>query len=278
MMPKVVGAVVRSVGLVVGLVVFVAVGYISSALEWLARLIVTGIDTALGVEISQDKIQWNRQRFTNVPVHTEANREVVDEAKSLQQTGFPLSSDQLIKKTKAFTSKDIKFGSKRPEVLAEDFQFIFPIVGPLTKEEFTTVFSSFKVDDAFPNSQGNYFGFTVDPLEPNRVWFFSRAILKHEGTLKFGKLQMPPSQKTVVHTPQAFSVSYDQEGRVYKFTGGYPVDKTVGNAGGLGGVLGIIYALGGKLPLGPEARPWKPSLQWEAYGRRLGQLQKEWKK
>ena len=105
MMPKVVGAVVRSVGLVVGLVVFVAVGYISSALEWLARLIVTGIDTALGVEISQDKIQWNRQRFTNVPVHTEANREVVDEAKSLQQTGFPLSSDQLIQKTKAFTSK-----------------------------------------------------------------------------------------------------------------------------------------------------------------------------
>jgi len=89
---------------------------------------------------------------------------------------------------------------------------------------------------------------------------------------------MPPTQKTVVHTPQAFSVSYDQEGRVYKFTGGYPVDKTVGNAGGLGGVLGIIYALGGKLPLGPEARPWKPSMQWEAYGRRLGQLQKEWKK
>jgi len=270
--------VARSIGLVVGIALFTVVGYVNAALEWLARIIVTGIDAALGVEIWQDRIQWNTQRFKNVPVHTEANKEVVDEPKSLQLTEFPLSPEQLIQKTRAFTSKDIKFGSKTPEVLAEDFQFIFPIVGPLTKEEFTTVFSSFKVDDAFPNSQGNYFGFTVDPLEPNRVWFFSRAILKHEGTLKFGKLQMPPTQKTVVHTPQAFSVSYDQEGRVYKFTGGYPVDKTVGNAGGLGGVLGIIYALGGKLPLGPEARPWKPSMQWEAYGRRLGQLQKEWKK
>ena len=48
-----------------------------------------------------------------------------------------------------------------PEVLSEDFQFIFPIVGPLTKEEFTTVFSSFKVADAFPSSKNNYFGFTV---------------------------------------------------------------------------------------------------------------------
>jgi len=173
--------VARSIGLVVGIALFTVVGYVNAALEWLARIIVTGIDAALGVEIWQDRIQWNTQRFDNVPVHTEANKEVVDEPKSLQQTVFPLSPEQLIQKTRAFTSKDIKFGSKTPEVLAEDFQFIFPIVGPLTKEEFTTVFSSFKVDDAFPNSQGNYFGFTVDPLEPNRVWFFSRAILKHEG-------------------------------------------------------------------------------------------------
>ena len=35
-------------------------------------------------------------------------------------------------------------------------------------------------------------------------------MLKHEGTLRFGKLVMPASGKTVEHTPQAFSVSYDQ--------------------------------------------------------------------
>ena len=64
-----------------------------------------GIDAALGVEIWQDRIQWNTQRFTNVPVHSEANKEVVDEPKSLQKTGFPLSPEQLIQKTRAFTSK-----------------------------------------------------------------------------------------------------------------------------------------------------------------------------
>ena len=119
--------VARSIGLVVGIALFIVVGYVNAALEWLARIIVTvskicspqklcevgitllcpfqGIDAALGVEIWQDRIQWNTQRFKNVPVHTEANKEVVDEPKSLQLTEFPLSPEQLIQKTRAFTSK-----------------------------------------------------------------------------------------------------------------------------------------------------------------------------
>jgi len=270
----------RSIGLFLSVVVLSMFAFFISVLDWVARFLVRAIENMHGVEIEQDKREWNRQRFFNDPVYAVDN-EIIDEHKSLQyfnnQSGFGFSQAQLIEKTKMFVSKDVKFGSKKPEVLSEDFQFIFPIVGPLTKEEFTTVFSSFKVDDAFPNSKNNFFGFTVDPLEPNRVWYFSRAVLKHEGTLKFGKLELPATRKTVIHTPQAFSVSFDGEGRIYKFTGGYPVDKTVGNAGGLGGVLGMIYAIGGKLPLGPEAQPWKPSLQWEAYAKRFGQLEKEWK-
>ena len=111
-----------------------------------------------------------------------------------------------------------------------------------------------------------------------RVWYFSRAELKHEGTLRFGKVEYPATHKKVVHTPQVFSFSFDNEGRVYKFTGGYPVDRTVGNAGGLGGLFGIVHAIGAELPLGPESKPWKPSLEWEAWAKRTGQLTKEWMK
>ena len=102
--------------------------------------------------------------------------------------------------------------------------------------------------------------------------------MKHEGTLRFGKVEYPPTHKKVVHTPQVFSFSFDNEGRVYKFTGGYPVDRTVGNAGGLGGLFGIVHAIGAELPLGPESKPWKPSLEWEAWAKRTGQLTKEWMK
>ena len=69
-----------------------------------------------------------------------------------------------------------EFGSKNPDLLAEDFKFIFPIVGPLTKIEFCTIFGGFKLGEAFPDTRRNYFGFTVDPMEPNRVWFFARFI------------------------------------------------------------------------------------------------------
>ena len=138
-----------------------------------------------------------------------------------------------------------QFGAKQPDLLSEDFQFIFPVVGPLTKKEFTEAFSSFKVEDAFTGSY-NYFGFNVDPMEPNRVWFFSRGVVTHSGVLYFGAMKMKPTGKTVVVPPQVLSMSFNTEGLCYKLTGGYSVDRTVGNTGGLGGVFGLIHAIGGR--------------------------------
>ena len=98
-----------------------------------------------------------------------------------------LSEDAMIDKTYHFLSPEVKFGSKNPDVLAEDFQFIFPVVGPLGKAEFCKVFGSFNVDKALPlddncdEASSNYFGFTIDPTEPNRVWFFARSKFIHKG-------------------------------------------------------------------------------------------------
>lgn len=81
-----------------------------------------------------------------------------------------------------------EFGCLKPELLSEDFQFeCFP-VGPLSKAEFVEAFLSFKLRDAFPTGRGNFFNFCVDPLEPNRVWFFSRAQMTHRGPLKLGPM------------------------------------------------------------------------------------------
>ena len=82
-------------------------------------------------------------------------------------------------------SPEVAFGSKNPDLLAQDFQFVFPIVGPLEKTEFCTIYGGFKMNEAFPNRASNYFGFTVDPLEPNRVWFFARHSSKFFPNLNF---------------------------------------------------------------------------------------------
>ena len=66
------------------------------------------------------------------------------------------------------------------------------------------------------------------------------------------------------------SFTFDEFGKVTKFTGGYVMDKTLGNTGGLGGVFGLFYGIGKPLPF-PEAKPWKPSLQFRFFSF-LGQL------
>ena len=58
---------------------------------------------------------------------------------------------------------------------------------------------------------------------------------------------MKPSGTSVVSVPQVLSMSFNREGECYKLTGGYSVDRTVGNTGGLGGVFGLIHAIGGML-------------------------------
>jgi hypothetical protein len=65
--------------------------------------------------------------------------------------------------------------------------------------------------------------------------------------------------------PQSISLTFNEEGKVTKYTGGYVMDKTVGNSGGLGGIFGPLYAIGKGLPF-PEAQPYKKSLQYRIVG------------
>ena len=57
-----------------------------------------------------------------------------------------------------------------------------------------------QVKEAFPDLADNSW-FQVDPLEPNRVWFFSRASGTQTGALNFGK-PIAPTGKRVESPPQ----------------------------------------------------------------------------
>merc|ERR1712127_418854 len=72
-------------------------------------------------------------------------------------------------------------------------------------------------------------------------------------------------KKTVINPPQVCSITIDYDtGLIKRYTIGYVVDRNVGNTGGLGGLYGILYAIGRPLPF-PEANPWKPSLSYRAF-------------
>lgn len=184
--------------------------------------------------------------------------------------GGKRSPDELIAIAKNFLVGSNGLGGD-PTLLADDFTFEGPVVGPLTKDAFVKAIGSVDFTTAFPNWTPQFYGFHVDPLEPltNRVWYTARGRGMNDGPL-------PPfapqaSGKEVINPPQVCSITIDHEsGLIKRYTIGYVVDRNVGNTGGLGGLYGILYAIGRPLPF-PEAQPWKKSWQYDIF-QKLGAL------
>lgn len=194
----------------------------------------------------------------------------VDEAKVLQEQDFALPPETLIAAAKTFLESRGGFGAD-PALLADNFEFIGPVVGPLGKEEFLSAIGSVDMKTAFPDFQGEFYAFSVDPFEGNRVWYIARGRGTNTGPL-------PPfapqaTNRTLVNPPQACSLTFDQNGLVTKYTIGYVMDRDVGTTGGLGGLYGVLYAIGKPLPF-REARPWKMSKRYRVFNYVGGVLQK----
>lgn len=173
---------------------------------------------------------------------------------------FPIARDDLIEKTKAWAQSNN--GVDAPEIIADSFQFFGPVVGPLTKAEYLEAVGGFNIYEAFPDLSPRLYDFRTDPLEPGRVWYTSRVAGTFSGSFANGAIA--PTGKTFQMPPEAISVVWDAEGRVSKFTIGVCMDRTVGDSGGLGGIFGILYAVGKPFPF-REARPWQKSLGFRLF-------------
>jgi hypothetical protein len=154
-----------------------------------------------------------------------------------------------------------------PDTLASDFKFEGPVVGPLGRDAFVNALGNVDFAAAFPDWKGQFYGFHVDPIDGNRVWYIARG----EGTNK-GPFPGPLSAtgKRVVNPPQSCSMTINSEGLISRYTIGYVIDRNAGNTGGLGGLYGILYAIGRGLPF-PEAQPWSPSPPYVAF-QTIGQV------
>jgi len=186
----------------------------------------------------------------------------VDEADMLDKSTFPIPPAELLELARRFILT--KSGLDDPSILADDFQFIFPFVGPLSKTEFLAAVSTFNLEEAFPDLKQNTRMMSVDAFEPNRVWYFVQPEGTNLGPLNVLNVPTIPSTGIkVLNPPQVHSITFNEEGKIVKFTGGYPVDRTIGNTGGLGGIFGYLKAIGRPLPF-PEASTYfeKRSLVW----------------
>jgi len=243
----------------------------ASAVSWTARGLVSAIDglCGSGQNTVRRKVAWHKPRCSTDPVYVAVTQAQaawgeLDVEATLSHSTFPIKPTELICKAKEVLASE--FGTAEGcdgSCLADDFQFVAPIVGPLSKAEFLGAFGSFKLKDAIPDLKDNSW-FQVDPLEPNRVWFFSRATGTHTGPLNFGA-PIPATGRSIQMPPQAQSMLFDEQGKCYTLTVGYCMDKRIGKTEGLGGVFGILKAVGKPLPF-PEAQQlYTPSLRYEAF-------------
>ena len=194
--------------------------------------------------------------------------EAIDETTAFAKSTFPIAPEQLIQRAKEVLGPDVGIGTKDGgECLADDFEFCAAVVGPLPKEEYLGALGTFKLEDSFDISM-NLFGFTVDPMQPNRVWFFQRQTAKHVNDFA----GVEATGKELVLPPQTMHIDFNEDGKVKEF-GFYTVDRRQGNTGGLGGAFGYFYGVGKKLGF-PEAMPYKPSFRFRMLQKVGGLLRK----
>jgi len=180
----------------------------------------------------------------------------VDEEAMLAASTFPIKPPELIARAKEVLEGGVgtRDGGKD---LAPDFEFCAAVVGPLGREEYLKALATFKLEEAFPDINPQYYGFRVDPFQPYRVWFHSRSMATHTGPL----LGKPPTGKQLALPPQLFHLDFNEQGLVREI-GFYVVDRRQGNTGGLGGAFGYFYGTGNGLPI-PECKPYRRSWQFK---------------
>jgi len=177
----------------------------------------------------------------------------VDVDAAFAKSTFPIAPADLIIRAKELLGPEIELGTKDGgECLADDFEFCAAVVGPIPKKEYLGALKNFNLKDSF-DITSNFFGFCVDPIQTNRVWFMSRSTANHIAPF----MGAEPTDKKIVYPPETFHLDFNEDSKL-KEVGFYTSDRRAGNTGGLGGAFGFMYAVGKPLPI-PECAPYKPS-------------------
>mmetsp|Transcript_37869 Transcript_37869/g.122453 ORF Transcript_37869/g.122453 Transcript_37869/m.122453 type:complete len:406 (-) Transcript_37869:237-1454(-) len=171
-----------------------------------------------------------------------------------------LSEERLLELCAALLETD--YGAERPELLADSFTFTGPVVGPLPKAEFLSSYGESNLRKAFPDLEYSYRDVRVCPFDVNRVWYTYSRSGTHSATLRLLGSNYPPTGKRWEAPPECGSAQFDTEGRCVALTGGYVMDRRMGNTGGLGGLFGMCVALGIPTPY-PAWLVRTPQQNWQ---------------
>ena len=122
-------------------------------------------ETISGKELSTKEREYYGRTFLDVEATRIANL----------PDSFPYrTANELIEHAKYMYMR--LFVSLDFSVLASNFQFQGPVVGPIPRDEFIQAWETFDLLNAFPDADGALHDLRVDPYMPTRVWMTSQFL------------------------------------------------------------------------------------------------------
>ena len=144
----------------------------------------------------------------------------------------------VLKKTKEYVGSQ-SFDMAQ-DIYDKDYVLRGPVIGPINRKDLKTSQTGLGLREAFPDVNIDTFGYTIDPENPYRCFYFQRWRATHTGDLdSYGDIfeatgieaEMPVSVFSVVWTPEG-KIIYEQVGAV--------VDRFEGNTAGKAAVFGLL--------------------------------------
>jgi len=134
---------------------------------------------------------------------------------------------------------------------APDYVLRGPVIGPINRKDLRGSQNGLGILEAFPDIKLESFGYTIDPENPYRCFYFQRWRATHTQDLdSYGTIY--PATGTEMETPvSVFSVVFNPDGRIVYEQVGAVVDRHEGNTQGKAAVFGMLHTAGLKLSASP---------------------------
>mmetsp|Transcript_20688 Transcript_20688/g.20031 ORF Transcript_20688/g.20031 Transcript_20688/m.20031 type:complete len:256 (-) Transcript_20688:354-1121(-) len=176
---------------------------------------------------------------------------VTDFVETEKNTDIAGSPNDLISRAKDILyNKSGFYSSSDPTLFSEEFVFRGPNIGPLNKKDYFQTMTAFGISKAIPDINPNAWGYSIDPIDPNRVWFMVRNTGTFTGdAIAPGSLNYKSNGSKLQGCPETFSLTFDDQQKVKYLSVGYVADRFQGNTKGKGAAVGIFMATG--LPFPP---------------------------
>eukprot|EP01083_Nonionella_stella_P099409 279526_1 len=157
----------------------------------------------------------------------------------------------VLAKAQEYIATQTTSSNRSEDWYAADYVLRGPVIGPINRSDLAKSQKGLGIAAAFPDLKLDTFGFTIDPENPYRCFYFQRWRGTNSGELdSYGTIY--PATGTEMETPvSVFSIVFNPEGKIVYEQVGAVVDRLEGNTQGKAAVFGMLHTAGLQISASP---------------------------